>query len=388
MRTYETTHPWISFEFRADRLSHLTWMLLGEARSKCEHINTAPIHPDVARRLHALYLSKGAAATTAIEGNTLTEDEVLQRVQGRLRLPPSREYLGVEVDNIVAACNDIGADVASGREFRLEPQRILAFNRRVLAGLDVEEGVVPGEYRTHSVVVGGVYRGAPAEDCAYLLERLRAWLNGPELAPVTDDDMSFALQLFRAIPAHLYIAWIHPFGDGNGRTARLVELQILLHSGFVSTPAGHLLSNHFNLTRGNYHTELDRASKSADGVASFIAYAVRGFVDGLRAQLTEIQEQQLLVTWRDVVSSHFHDLRGKTAERQRRLVLDLHQPTARREITHVSPRVAELYAGLSDKTASRDLAALEAAELIVRRGDVIAPNYGLVHELLPLRAAG
>jgi len=112
---------------------------------------------------------------------------VLQRVQGRLRLPPSREYLGVEVDNIVAACNDIGADVASGREFRLEPQRILAFNRRVLAGLDVEEGVVPGEYRTHSVVVGGVYRGAPAEDCAYLLERLRAWLNGPELAPVTDE---------------------------------------------------------------------------------------------------------------------------------------------------------------------------------------------------------
>ena len=156
----------------------------------------------------------------------------------------------------------------------------------------------------------------------------------------------------------------------------------------MSTPAGHLLSNHFNLTRGNYYTELDRASKSADGVASFIEYAVRGFVDGLRAQLTEIQEQQLLVTWRDVVSSHFHDLRGKTAERQRRLVLDLHQPTARREITHVSPRVAELYAGLSDKTAGRDLAVLEAAELIVRRGDVIAPNYGLVHELLPLRAAG
>jgi Fic family protein len=195
-------------------------MLLGEAQSKCEHIVAAPIHPDVARRLHALYLSKGAAATTAIEGNTLTEDEVLQRVQGRLHLPPSREYLGVEVDNIVAACNDITADVASGREFRLEPQRIMKFNRRVQAGLDVEEGVVPGEYRAHSVVVGGVYRGSPAEDCAYLLARLCAWLNGPELAPVTDDDMSFALQLFRAILAHLYIAWIHPFGDGNGGPGR------------------------------------------------------------------------------------------------------------------------------------------------------------------------
>jgi len=386
LRTYETTHSWISFTFRADQLSHLAWMLVGEARSKCEHLNNAPLHPKVARELHSLYLSKGAAATTAIEGNTLTETEVRQRLEGKLELPPSREYLGVEVDNIRDACNQIGADVAAGRELRLETQRILAFNRQVLAKLDLEDGVVPGAFRTHSVLVGGIYRGAPAEDCEYLLERLCEWLNGPEFA-VGDGDMAFAMQLFRAILAHLYIAWIHPFGDGNGRTARLVELQILLHSGLVSSPAAHLLSNHFNLTRSHYYKELDRSSKAPDGVASFVEYALRGFVDGLRTQLTEVQAQQLVVTWRDVVNGHFYHLRGKTADRQRRLLLDLNKPTARREITHVSPRVAELYAGLSDKTATRDLGALEAADLIVRDGDTIAPNLGLVLEFLPMRAA-
>jgi len=385
MRTFEQTHPWLSGEFRADRLSHVTWMLIGEARSKCEHINDAPLHPNVASRLHSLYLGKGAAATTAIEGNTLTEDEVRQRIEGRLSLPPSREYLGVEVDNIVAACNDIQADVAAGREFQLEPERILAFNRQVLAGLEPKEGVIPGEYRTHSVLVGGVYRAAPAEDCEYLLGRMCEWLNGPAFSS-DDPDMVFALQLFRAILAHLYIVWVHPFGDGNGRTARLVELQILLHSGFVPSPAAHLLSNHFNLTRSRYYDELDGASKRADGVASFIEYATRGLVDGLREQLKEIRDQQLVVTWRDMVNGHFHNLHGKTAERQHRLLLDLREPTPRREITHVSPRVAELYAGLSDKTVARDLGALEAADLVSREGELIGPNFALVLEFLPLRA--
>lgn len=87
-----------------------------------------------------------------------------------------------------------------------------------------------------------------------------------------------------------------------------------------------------------------------------------------------------------MVNGHFHNLHGKTAERQHRLLLDLREPTPRREITHVSPRVAELYAGLSDKTVARDLGALEAADLVSREGELIGPNFALVLEFLPLRA--
>jgi Fic family protein len=62
-----------------------------------------------------------------------------------------------------------------------------------------------------------------------------------------------------AVWAHLYIAWIHPFGDGNGRTARLVGFTLLLEGG-VPAPAAHLLSNHNNRTRSSYYMELDKAS--------------------------------------------------------------------------------------------------------------------------------
>src|SRR5204863_10051002 len=148
----------------------------------------------------------------------------------------------------------------------------------VLDGLDCEPGVLPGVLRTHSVVVAR-YRGAPSEDCEYLVSRLSEWLNGPTFQ-IADDDWRLPYALLKAIVAHLYLAWIHPFGDGNGRTARLIELQILLAAG-VPTPATHLLSNHYNQTRAYYQRRLDEASRRDDGLIRFIRYAVQGFVDGL-----------------------------------------------------------------------------------------------------------
>ena len=84
MRTFERTHPWISFRCDLGRAGVDLWLSLGEAASKCEHISRVPLRPATAQALHRLYLAKGAAATTAIEGNTLSEEEVLKAVEGRL----------------------------------------------------------------------------------------------------------------------------------------------------------------------------------------------------------------------------------------------------------------------------------------------------------------
>src|SRR3990172_7484078 len=107
MKTFEKTHPWISFELDLRKFDHKLWMALGETASKCEHIAGVPLQPDTAEKLHLLYLAKGVRATTAIEGNTLSEEEVIERIEGKLPLPPSREYLGKEIDNILKGCNEI-----------------------------------------------------------------------------------------------------------------------------------------------------------------------------------------------------------------------------------------------------------------------------------------
>jgi len=88
MRTFEKTHPWLTFSADLSRCPHTLWIMLGECQSKCEHIMDAPVLPSTTKELLQVYMAKGSLATTAIEGNTLTEAQVLEHLEGRLKLPP------------------------------------------------------------------------------------------------------------------------------------------------------------------------------------------------------------------------------------------------------------------------------------------------------------
>jgi Fic family protein len=385
MRTFEKTHPWINFALDTRGLDYTTWLLLGEAVSKIEHIAGVPLTPDAAQRLHSVYLAKGALATTAIEGNTLTEDEVQRHLAGTLELPPSRQYLGQEIDNVVEACNRIGSEVVSGNHGPLSPTDICEYNRRVLNELPLQEDVVPGKLREHSVVVGK-YRAAPAEDCEYLLGKFCEWLGSLSFPKGLDQPYA----ILAAIAAHLYFVWIHPFGDGNGRTARLIEFRLLLQAGFP-TPAAHLLSNFYNLTRTEYYRQLDRASKTGGKMAGFIAYAVQGLVDQLREQLGVIRDLQLNVMWHNYVYRKFGKPSASHA-RRRRLVLDLSNVRVNNgwvrtsDINELTPRLAREYATKTPKTLSRDLNTLEEMKLIQRGTGFVRANKNLILAFLPARA--
>lgn len=389
MRTYEKTHPWLSFCVSLKDAPPVFWIMLGECHSKCEHLGNAPLRPSVARELHQVFLAKGVQATTAIEGNTLSEEQVLQHLKGELTLPPSQEYLQQEIDNILQACNEATEALAAENAPVLSSERIKHLNNRVLNALEVGEGVVPGALRTYSVTVGNVYRGAPAEDCEYLLDRLCQWLNGPDFSP--PDSMSEYGPIFailRAIIAHLYLAWIHPFGDGNGRTALLVEFEILLSSGLPS-PATNLLSSHYNATRTEYYRQLDLASKSDGGAVAFLHYAVQGFLDGLRGYVQRVWEQQYDVVWRSYVHEKFRDRAGEVHARRRHLVLDLSttpKPKTKTEIATLTPRLAAAYARKTDKTLSRDLNALVEMGLIAKTADRYRARKEVVMEFLPTQA--
>lgn len=385
MRTFERTHPWISFRINLAEVGAEFWLCLGEASSKCDHLARVPLRPDTAKQLHQIYLAKGAAATTAIEGNTLSESEVLRAVEGRLEVPPSKEYQKQEVENIIAACNALTEDVRANRLPPLSPSLIKACNRQVLLNLPPGEDVVPGEFRRHSVLVGNVYRGAPAEDCEFLVEKLCAWLEGEDFTPKPGHELIYAI--IRAVLAHVYLAWIHPFGDGNGRTARLIELHILLRAGMPS-PAAHLLSNHYNETRPEYYRQLDRASKSGGDLLPFLRYAVQGLVDGLRQQLEFVWQQQWDLTWRNYVHELFQHKNSGSDVRQRHLALDLGMQTGWVQIgtiPELTPRLAKAYANRTSKTLQRDLNRLAGMGIIIREPKQVRARRELIFAFLPLR---
>ena len=382
MRTYEETHPWITFRLDLNKINYRGWMLLGEAQSKCEHLSGVPLVPGAAERLNELYLAKGVLATTAIEGNTLTEEQVKQRIEGKLELPPSQEYLGHEIDNIVDACNLIGKRIFSGSPTDLDVETIKEYNVLVLKDLSLDDDVIPGQIREHSVTVG-TYRGTPPKDCEYLLKRLCAWFNSGDFS-APEQPQKVAFIILKAIIAHIYIAWIHPFGDGNGRTARLIELQILLSAG-IPSPAAHLLSNHYNKTRTEYYRQLDRTHKSDGDVIPFIEYALQGFVDGLREQLEIIEIQHFTVHWINHIHHSFKGKNGKTDERQKRLMLDLAQqvePLLVPKVRHLTPQITEAYAKLTDRTLGRDLRELEEMDLLIRTPDGYRANLDVMRAFL------
>src|SRR6266446_6089490 len=182
-RPYKTSHPWLTFGRIDLRLAGADfWMLLGEARSKVEHLSLALLRPELRDTMLTVFLAKGVHATTAIEGNTLSEEQVIEIVEGRANPPASQEYLYREVENVITAYNRIKDHLIAGGDAMLTVEGIKSYDREVLDGIE-EEGVTPGEVRTGPVVVGARYRGAPAEDCEYLLERLCEWLDSSDFEP-------------------------------------------------------------------------------------------------------------------------------------------------------------------------------------------------------------
>ncbi len=199
------------------------------------------------------------------------------------------------------------------------------------------------------------------------MERLCDWLNSDVFElPDRRPEFRAALVMVKAVIAHLYFVWIHPFGDGNGRTARLLELQILLAAGFP-TPATQLLSNHYNQTRSEYYRQLQAASRTGDPVP-FLTYALRGFVDGLAEQLDLIFTWQREDRWEQYVYQQFGDRRGEAARRRLRLALEVSkiaretgEPVTRAAMRWLTLKLAQAYDGKTDKTLSRDLNELRRA---------------------------
>ena len=171
--------------------------MLGEIFSKSRHLAGVPLDPKVAKRFYEVALVKGALASTAIEGNTLSEEEALEIFEGKSKVPPSRAYQEIEVSNVIKALSRIDDKVINGEDLKLSLTAICDLNEQVLRDTDHEPDAQPGKVREHSIVVGN-YRGPPAEDCNMLLEKLSGWLDSKDFKS-DDPEISFALVIACAI---------------------------------------------------------------------------------------------------------------------------------------------------------------------------------------------
>lgn len=368
-------YPHIRFEKHWTIGGELNYQL-GQCDAMAYAISRAPLLPQYREKLHIVSMQKGAQATTAIEGNTLTDEEV-ERVFNREELEQPLEYQQQEVANILDAFNTLGGELIYREhvEFVSEP---LLLRLHAMVGKDLGERfhAVPGRFAQARRRVGP-YRAPAHEDVPDLIRRACEWLRREFHFP----EQRFSDAVIQAIVTHVYIEWIHPFDDGNGRTGRLVEFYILLRGGLPSI-ASHLLANHYNNTRPEYYRQLQLAKTERD-LSSFIAYAVSGLRDGLRRAVDDVQQNALEQMWRVLVYERFGQRQMKQREsftRQRAvaLALPLDRPIRFAEVRALTPELAAAYENASDRRILRDLAVIEKLGLILRTPGLVQANGALL----------
>jgi Fic family protein len=197
-------------------------------------------------------------------------------------------------------------------------------------------------------------------------------------------EQNFDEAVIEAVVTHVYIAWIHPFLDGNGRTARLLEFYLLLRAG-VPSIASHILSNHYNNTRTEYYRQLQNASETGN-LSAFIQYALEGFRDGLENTIKIIHRDQVELTWNNYVHDVIERMEeeGKTQKICRRIrQLAYYIPADRLysmdEIRILNPKIAKEYMKLNWRTLRRDLDMLVEKELLILDKNKFCANYKLLN---------
>ncbi|MEO6612410.1 MAG: Fic family protein [Chitinophagaceae bacterium] len=388
--TYHRDYPHLTFH-RQWELNTKCLLTLGESFSLVRAIRNTPIMPQYRHKLMEVSLRKGAQSTTAIEGNTLTDEHIAKLVEGQ-KLPESLQYQGIEVENIINAFITLLQEtVDENNDQLITPALLLRFHKMVGQNLGDHFAASPGHFRDGDVVVG-TYRCPDYRDVPELVNAYCEFLRTEfRFDPNQEHDLDqFITTFVEAIVAHVYLEWIHPFGDGNGRTGRLIEFYVLSRGGNPDITL-HILSNHYNATRSEYYRQLEKASKTKS-LSEFIEYALIGYRDGLLNIQENIRSSQRQITWQKYVYDVFDNVEiGQKEVFKRKRLLALEIPIDNdftlEQIPELNIILARLYSGLSEKTLQRDVNELIALEILQEHEDGIhySANISAILKMVPKR---
>jgi Fic family protein len=256
-----------------------------------------PVHREWLRRRAWV---RSVHGSTRIEGNTLSDlevDRLLAGVGGKaLPRKDSLEVLGtrsaLELVDEFALRADSGLDQLLVREI----------HRRVLDGQS--DLLTPGEYRRGENRVGGadgqiIFTTPPSGDVPELMRDFVDWLERHARLPWP----------VVAALAHLEFVAIHPFNDGNGRTARAISRYFLARGGYALDGLVSL-DAHLDIHRRDYFGairasigEAYRPGYDATPFVVFVLEAIAAAADHVLARLRGLGQVQIAVR-RDVVEGH------------------------------------------------------------------------------------
>ena len=287
--------PRFSFEYRLDLSSFVPLLIQIEGRKEAAVNLYLPSEwkegLDLLNRIRTIH------GSTALEGNTLSETQVGQFLEGKIGLDPmSRDMRQIQNAEVAQEWvrSRFGPDKAP---IRLED---ILHMHELMTRVSDEVSNMPGRLRCHGVQIGtlesgGVHPGAPQADLPELMADFVDFVNSPEL--------KLEHSVVRALLAHFFLVTIHPFGDGNGRVSRLVEAAILYEEGY-NIHGFYGLSNYFYRNGHEYKRRLQESRQLQPfKVAPFVAFGLRGFEAELEGINNFIKTKLNRLVYRDTIAN-------------------------------------------------------------------------------------
>ena len=258
-----------NFKYTDKIVKNLT--LISEARAI---ILNSPLIPKWEVSLRRDALIRSAHSSTAIEGNLLSLDEVTDLASGRDIMVRRKDKQ--EVLNYLEALEKIPVFAEKSPFLSKDILKI----HKIVTKDTLDDPRDEGVFRNRQVIVGNkitgqvVFMPPPTEEVSNLTDEFFEWFNSPkvnEIDPVVEAGIT-----------HYELVRIHPFIDGNGRTARVMASIVLFKRG-VDVKRFFALDDYYDKDRRAYYAALRTVDPKSVDITAWLEYFTNGVAVSIEA---------------------------------------------------------------------------------------------------------
>lgn len=323
-----------------------------------ETVVDLPILPELSSQLEPEIMYSSISGTAMIEGNPIIKDDVKRIAQGE-DIERYTQKDKQEIKNLIEAYNWLSGMKPSEEPYTLT-EGIIKELHQIITNNVPHENNIPGQYRNIKVYVGNKSHGGKYtppkihEDIKNLMIEFIWWINNEEVKAFNP--------FLRAALAHYHFCLIHPFGDGNGRTARILEALLLQTSNVKYVPKE--LSNYYYRNVDDYYIAFSKSIKLKKNVTPFLEFMLKASVESLQGIKESIICFIRKFSLRDLYT--FEKQNKKITKRQfdlLSLLLDNPIEFTLKDVIEKYP-FSILYRRVSTQTARRDLNRLSKMNLL------------------------
>jgi Fic family protein len=373
---YSMPDHWIKYD-PTDIVNELT-----EAKAAVLSLTSIPFQRSWAEALQEIELKREVAGTSKIEGADFTEKEFEEAVAGDTvggKLTRSQR----QARAAITAYRRIAQFPA---DYAISEELVHEIHRLIVTGCD-DDHCAPGQLRggDQNVTFGRPrHRGASGgTECVTTFKRLCGAIN---------QEFQAHDGLIQALAAHYHLGAIHPYQDGNGRTARALEALLLKRADLKDT-LFIAMSNYYYDEKDAYLATLSTVAGNGHNLTPFLKFGLKGIAAQAHRLLREIRRHVSRTLYREVMFQMYGRLKSTRkralAARQLAILETLLSKDEYINVEDLMSTVDKSYSGLSSSSKAfvRDfnqllkLGALEVKQEKVLPGRGFYSQYSAIARL-------